>query len=377
MGTKYKKNEKTGYWSTLVWDGTYDADGRKHRKQLTSRKSSADLEKQVTRFKMEVEEKGAASKQSGTPFLIYARQWLELAKASKELNTRKMYRGVIEKYFDIIADVPISEIRHSHFQAVINAQLDHPRTCQQIALTFRQIIRYAAKNHHIAAGSVPDILDDINIPKYKKPQKRALNAVEKEAIEKAELDPRKRAFLSILYYCGLRRSEAMALRSDDFDWEANTLSVSKVIVFDGNDPVLKPYPKSERGLRTVPIPERAVQLIRPFAEEQDGFLFHGRDRDLMSETAFRRMWDSIMTGLNVAMGYNPDAKKNRTERPITELTPHMLRHNYCTELCYQIPKISTKMIARLLGDDERMVLEVYGHILEEKEDLQTALNEAF
>ena len=377
MGTKYKKNEKTGYWSTLVWDGTYDADGRKHRKQLTSRKSSADLEKQVTRFKMEVEEKGAAGKQSGTPFLIYARQWLELAKASKELNTRKMYHGVIEKYFDIIADVPISEIRHSHFQAVINAQLDHPRTCQQIALTFRQIIRYAAKNHHIAAGSVPDILEDINIPKYKKPQKRALNAVEKEAIEKAELDPRKRALLSLLYYCGLRRSEAMALTTEDFDWEAPSVSISKVIVFDGNDPVLKPYPKSERGIRTVPIPERAVEYIRPFAEEQDGFLFHGRDQDLMTETAFRRMWDSIMTSLNVAAGYNPDAKKNRTERPITELTPHMLRHNYCTELCYQIPKISTKMIARLLGDDERMVLEVYGHILEEKEDLQTALNEAF
>lgn len=377
MSTKYKKNEKTGYWSTLVWDGTYDADGRKHRKQLTSRKSSADLEKQVAQFKKEVEEKGSVTKVSTTPFLPYAREWLELSKASKELNTKKMYRGVIEKYFDIIADVPISEIRHSHFQAVINAQLDHPRTCQQIALTFRQIIRFAAKNHHIAAGSVSDILEDINIPKYKKPQKRALSAVEKEAIEKAELDPRKQAFLSILYYCGLRRSEAMALTTEDFDWEAPSVSISKVIIFDGNEPVLKPYPKSERGIRTVPIPERAVQLIKPFVEEQDGFLFHGRDQDLMTETAFRRMWDSIMTSLNVAAGYNPDAKKNRTERPITELTPHMLRHNYCTELCYQIPKISTKMIARLLGDDERMVLEVYGHILEEKEDLQTALNEAF
>lgn len=377
MGTKYTYNEKKGYWSTLVWDGTYDADGCKHRKQLTSKKSSADLEKKVAQLKKEIEEKGSVSRQSGTPFLLYAREWLEISKASKELNTKKMYRGVIEKYFGLIADVPISEIRHSHFQAVINSQIDHPRTAQQIALTFRQIIRYAAKNHHISAGSVSDILEDINIPKYQKPQKRALNEVEKEAIEKAELEPRKKAFLSILYYCGLRRSEAMALRSDDFDWDAPSVSISKVIVFDGNDPVLKPYPKSERGLRTVPIPARAVPFIKPFAEEQEGFLFHGKDRDLMSETAFRRMWDSIMTGLNVAMGYNPDAKKDRMEKPITELTPHMLRHNYCTELCYQIPKISTKMIARLLGDDERMVLEVYGHILEEKEDLQSALNDAF
>jgi integrase len=377
MGTKYKKNEKTGLYSTLIWDGTYDADGRKHRKKLTSRKSSADLEKQVAAFKLEVQEKGSVTKVSTTPFLLYAREWLSITKAGKELNTKKMYRYIIDRYFSLIADVPISEIRHSHFQAVINDQLDHPQTCLQIALTFRQIIKYAAKNHHIAPGMVNDIIDDVSIPKCRKPQKRALNAVEKAAIEKADLDPRKRAFLSILYYCGLRRGEAMALTTEDFDWDACTLSVSKVIVFDTNTPVLKPYPKSERGIRTVPIPERAVQYIRPFAEEQDGFLFHGRDREMMSETAFRRMWDSILIGLNMAMGYNPDAKKDRGEKPITELTPHMLRHNYCTELCYQVPAISTKMIARLLGDDERMVLEVYSHIQEEKEDLQSAINKAF
>jgi site-specific recombinase XerD len=77
------------------------------------------------------------------------------------------------------------------------------------------------------------------------------------------------------------------------------------------------------------------------------------------------MWDSITTTLGKAAGEK------------VELTPHMLRHNYCTELCYQVPAISTKMIARLLGDDERMVLEVYSHIQEEKEDLQHAINNAF
>lgn len=365
MGTKYKKNEKTGLYSTLIWDGTYDADGRKHRKKLTSRKSSADLEKQVAQFKLEVQEKGSVTKVSTTPFLPYAREWLSITKAGKELNTKKMYRYTIDRYFSLIADVPICDIRHSHFQAVINDQIDHPQTCRQIALTFRQIIKYAAKNHHISPGMVPDIIDDVSIPKCRKPQKRALNAVEKAAIEKADLDPRKRAFLSILYYCGLRRGEAMALTTDDFDWDACTLSVSKVIVFDANTPVLKPYPKSERGIRTVPIPERAVQLIKPHALECDGFLFHGRDREMMSETAFRRMWDSITAALGKVAGEK------------VELTPHMLRHNYCTELCYQVPAISTKMIARLLGDDERMVLEVYGHILEEKEDLQHAINNAF
>lgn len=378
MAKKYTYNESRGYWSTLVWDGTYDADGSKHRRQIISKKSSADLEKKIAAIKKEMEETGGSlSRLSNMTFLEYARNWLEISKASKEMNTKRMYGLVVEKYFDLIANIPISEIRHAHFQAVINAQLDHPRTCQQIALTFRQIIRFAAKNHHLSNGEAADILEGVNIPKYKKPKKRALNPIEKEAIEKAELDPRKKAFLSILYYCGLRRGEALALTAEDFNWEAPSVSVSKVIVFDGNEPMLKPYPKSERGTRTVPIPANAVPFIKSYATEADGYLFHGQDRELMSETAFRRMWSSIVTTLNESQGYNPNAKKERIEKPIQGLTPHMLRHNYCTELCYQVPRISTKMIARLLGDDERMVLEVYSHILEEKEDLVAALNEAF
>ena len=62
--------------------------------------------------------------------------------------------------------------------------------------------------------------------------------------------------------------------------------------------------------------------------------------------------------------------------PITGLTAHIFRHNYCTMLCYQIPKISIKRIAQLLGDTERMVLDVYNHVVMEKEDAAGAVNDA-
>lgn len=41
---KYSKG-KDGHFRAKVWDGTYNADGSKHRINLTSKKSSADLEK--------------------------------------------------------------------------------------------------------------------------------------------------------------------------------------------------------------------------------------------------------------------------------------------------------------------------------------------
>ena len=108
-------------------------------------------------------------------------------------------------------------------------------------------------------------------------------------------------------------------------------------------------------------------------DSTQGFLFRGRNAEMMTLSAYVRMWDSIVLALNVAAGYKPFVKKERTEKPILGLTAHIFRHNYCTELCYQIPAISTKMIARILGDTEKMVLDVYSHIAEQKENVQYAV----
>ena len=60
---------------------------------------------------------------------------------------------------------------------------------------------------------------------------------------------------------------------------------------------------------------------------------------------------------------------------VTDLTAHIFRHNYCTNLCYRVPEISIKKIAQLMGDTEKMVLNVYNHIIEEKEDPASVIND--
>lgn len=384
MGQKYTLNEKTGLYSTLVWDGTYK-DGKKHRKQLTSKKSSLDLEKKVAAFKRKVEQQGSAGADGGT-FGAYAQDWLLIHKATNELNTRKMYKSIINSHFNLIYDLPMSAIRHSHVQMMINELIEHPRTARITLITFRQIIRSAVRDRLLPRTALEDLLTDVSLPKCKKPEKRALSAMEKDALEKAELDERKRAFISVLYYCGLRRGEAIALRRSDFDWTAGTVSVRRVIVFDSNRPVLKDYPKSDRGIRTVPIPQKGIERIRPWVdriEDPDAYVFTAvssldpNSVAMMTEQAYRRLWESIVCSMNIALGYDPQAKLHKTEKPIKDLTAHVFRHNYCTEMCYQIPRISTKMVAKLLGDNEKMVLDVYSHILEEREDTLGAVNAAF
>ena len=57
-------------------------------------------------------------------------------------------------------------------------------------------------------------------------------------------------------------------------------------------------------------------------------------------------------------------------------TSHIFRHTYCSNLCYQIPLISVKKIAQLMGDTEEMVNRVYSHIIEEQENVDAAILQA-
>lgn len=371
--SKYTFNETRKEWVTLVYDGTLTSTGAKHRKRITSKKSSADLERKVAAFKQSLSTEDVQT--STITFGEYSKRWLDVSKATKELNTRKMYQYTLS-HFASINHMQINKITHSDFQRIINTNIDKPRTCRTIKLTFSQIMKAAARDHLIARSDVSDILTDISLPKYQKPLKKPLSESERYAVMNADLDDRKRAFISILYYCGLRRGEALALTPQDFDWSTNTVSISKVIVYDSNKPLLKAYPKSDNGIRFIPLPEASVKHIKPFVEScEDKFLFHVDNNEMMTAIGYRRMWESIIYSMNVALGYDPNKKDS--EKKITKLTAHTFRHNYCTELCYQIPTISTKEIARLLGDNEKMVIDVYSHLVEGKESTSEALNNVF
>ena len=84
---KYKLNDR-GYYEAKVWDGTYTASGAKHRKTLRSKKSSADLERQVMEFKAKVN--GTPVAEINLTFGEYSHKWLDLYKSNKELNTQRM-----------------------------------------------------------------------------------------------------------------------------------------------------------------------------------------------------------------------------------------------------------------------------------------------
>lgn len=107
--------------------------------------------KKVNQLKNDVKN-GQYVQNSDILFLIYAEQWLNTRKNVRSKNTQKMYRNIIHVHFTCLEGIRLSDIRNSHFQILINNAMDKPRTCQQINITFRQILKAAVIDKYTGAG---------------------------------------------------------------------------------------------------------------------------------------------------------------------------------------------------------------------------------
>lgn len=355
---------KNGYYSTLVWDGTYTASGQKHRKQLRTKKSSKELERMVQQFREDVMNRKAVASTDIT-FYNYALRWMQAYKSGRELNTLAMYSNIINKHLNRFQSVRLTDFRQTHLLLACSGK--SPYLQRQIYMTIKQIVSTAVRERFLPAAALDDIFGGFKPPRQPKSSRRPLLPQEIEAVKNAVLEPMDKAFLWIIYGCGLRREEALALTRFDISLERRILTVNKALVFDGNNPCLKGT-KSENGVRELPVPGYLAEFLRGYLSSISGtYLFSCRDRENMTHSSYVKMWERIRSAICAA---DPKCLTSR------ELTAHMFRHNYCTTLCYQIPKVSVKRIAQLMGDSEKMVLNVYSHILAEKEDAAGAVENA-
>ena len=366
---KYMKG-KDGYYRTKIWDGTYNKDGSKHRACLRSKKSSADLERQVNELREKVAS-GKSVQKVDISFTDYCRVWKNTYKSIREDNTAAMYDNIIEKHLVTLEGVKLRDIRRTHFQMVINNASSKPRTCQQISLTFRQIIKSAVKDKYLPASAYVDICEDIDIPRYAPSEKRALYPEEIAAMKKADFTGMERCFVYIIYGCGLRRGEVLALNKDfHVDLKAGLLKVQTAVRFQDNQPGTK-SPKSANGFRQVPMPGFLTAFLEEYIPTLESpYLIHKQDGTMMTKSSYDKMWASIKRKMNQAAGGDDNIKV------VYGFTAHTFRHNYCTSLCYQVPAISIKKIAQLMGDSEAVILKVYNHVKEEKENVEKVVNDA-
>lgn len=337
-----------------------DANGRLVRRSIYAN-TKAELEKKAFAAKQEYLQENA---RPGNDFAFgaFARRWLATEKAHVAINTRAMYYNVIEKHLcPELGDLYFSEITQTDLQRILDDNFLKPETCVKIVLTLRQI-------YSSAVDAEIDIRKGVNIkkliaPKKEKHEKRALTASEKEALFAADLDERERVFVLMLYYCGLRREEALALDFSHIDFKRRLVNVRQALIFDGNAPKIA-RTKNAHSIRGVNIPAPFMPVLRAYAADKKGLLFPGANCGPMSKSSFRRFWERIQRALTLE---TPDAET---------LTPHIFRHNYATMLYYS--DISPKKAAELMGHaDTTMINRIYAHLDEMKENAAEKLDRVF
>lgn len=174
----------------------------------------------------------------------------------------------------------------------------------------------------------------IHRPKREKKLPNVLSKEEIKSILEAPSNIKHKAMLSLIYACGLRRSELLNLKISDIDSKRHLL-----IIKNG---------KGKKD-RVVPISEKLINILREYykAYRPKIWLFEGqKPSEQYSEKSLQSVLKQVL-------------QKAKINKPATL---HWLRHSYATHLLETGTDL--RYIQELLGHKSSKTTEIYTHVTE-------------
>lgn len=317
-------------------------------------------------------ESGLREQTLGINFGSYAIQWIETYKDSCSNRTYNAYVGIVNRAIDAIGDRRMKDITKMDIQKMLNSLKGYSTsTVKKYRMTLNSIFTAAVQDRVILTNPCYGV----KLPDSTSGTHRAITDEERDLIHQSVGHHDMALAAMVMLYAGLRRGEVLALDYTDIDLDAGFINVSKGIVFNGNQPILT-TPKTDAGIRSVPI----IEPLKTAFEGMGGRVLSNERGSIMSETAFKRKWDSYISFLESLMNGCQKRWYGRTREhkaivaaggtlpPWRECTirPHDLRHSYVTMLYDAGTDIKTAM--KWVGHaDEQMIMRIYAHLTEQRE----------
>jgi integrase/recombinase XerD len=178
-----------------------------------------------------------------------------------------------------------------------------------------------------------------SLPHYlPEPEVEALLAAPDPGTPRGQRD---RALLEVLYACGLRVSELLALRLDDAQLDAGYVLVRG----------------KGRKERLVPLGESASAAVRVFLAQGRGQLLRERVSPILFPTARGRAL--------TRQAYWKNLRRLALQAGLTTpLSPHVLRHSFATHLLEHGADLRT--VQALLGHADISTTQIYTHVSRER-----------
>lgn len=350
---------------------TVTGETRRERKTMrVERKTKQEKNRCIREFRAELENDYNRDKR-GVTFGEYAAEWLAQREANPDIRPRTLSRdkGRVRTINLTFGNTPVCEISRSdikNFQAAIMTadENGHAPTVSGKPLSgttahdTRQTLRHILQEAVLDGLILSNPTDGVKAPSRDTKEKEALTPEQvaqfRALIDAAEPRPTLAAFRLCLF-AGLRRGEVLALRWCDFDADKGLVHVSRSLCAE----TLKfKEPKSAAGVRDVPLDAATVAYLKRYKAIQA--------RQLL--VLGKSVNDSLIC-CTPGCDYLHPENLTRALRDFSKaagfptLTPHLLRHTYCTLLFHAGADVKTAQ--KLMGHaDPSVTLAIYTHYVE-------------
>lgn len=254
------------------------------------------------------------------------KQWLQSKRYSE--STIKTYSEALKTFLNFYKEKAIAQIDHQDIVHFNNAYI----LKNKLSSAYQNQVVNALKLFY---KTIENKVLDVSLVHRPRREHRLPNVLSKEEVKmilEALKNIKHRTMLSLIYSCGLRRSELLNLKPTDIDSKRHIITI-----------------KQSKGKkdRMVPLSEKILLMLRDYYKmyQPKAWLFEGQNAGSQYDER------SLASVLRQALS------KTNIQKPVTL---HWLRHSYATHLLEAGTDL--RYIQELLGHKSSKTTELYTHV---------------
>ena len=358
-----------------------DTDNKRIRKSLiytpTPGMTKRQIEKEVARQAVLFEEKlnHGFILDENIKFSDYAKLWLENSKPNLAPITYVRYATLLVRINQEIGHLKLSKIQSMHLKEFYKNLGDITSEKTGKKLSQQTIKHYHRCISAILGTATKESLIPRNVASKsymdgpKVPRKEPLHLNDEEARQFVEVlmqekDIRIKAALSLLIYSGVRNGELGGLEWQDIDFANNTIHVARASQWVKGYGMITKNPKNETSNRTIKLSPTVFLILTDYKRwYQQQKLLNG-DRWKKSNRLFIQNNGSAITPGTI----NSWLKSFIKAHQLPYVTPHSMRHTFCTLLIANGVDIRT-VSAKAGHSRTSTTLDIYTHALKSSDEL--------